>query len=434
MKYHFHRLLLPASGLIVIFATQTMPVASGVAVTVQKNKISCRNANQGNAITQTLASKGNIKVARTDNTPNFLVLAGGGAPDHNEIALEKNVLYFQRTLKELGYNPFDASVYFANGNDGKATIRYIDETGNQRFKVPAIPNLKGSSTFANLQSWMWQTTNKNPEKPVFFYFTGHGIANQRDMNNSSMTLWNRKLLSVKEFSGMLDKLPQKTPVAVVMAQCYSGSFANFIYQGGDPKRPIALQSRCGFFATIKTLPSVGCTPMVNESDYKDYSSSFFAGLSGKNRIGKPVNSADYNQDNKISYAEAHAFAKVDEQTIDLPISTSESWLQEKASKKESETILAQPISKIIQTARPEQKYVVTSIAKMFSWDINKSLSTNYQSQNKQKYDTGEKQAYVGRVAMELINISMENKIRNSQNQQNISILNRLIKCENSSPL
>ena len=36
----------------------------------------------------------------------------------------------------------------------------------------------------------------------------------------------------------------------MMAQCYSGSFANLIYENGDPAQPVALQTRCGFFATV----------------------------------------------------------------------------------------------------------------------------------------------------------------------------------------
>ncbi|NJN20892.1 MAG: hypothetical protein HC812_06460 [Leptolyngbya sp. RL_3_1] len=95
----------------------------------------------------------------------------------------------------------------------------------------------------------------------------------------------------------------------MMAQCFSGAFANLIYEGGDPEGPVALQTRCGFFATVETRPSVGCTPLVNEADYEDYSSSFFAGLSGRDRVGNPAPSADYDQDGQVTYAEAHAFTK-----------------------------------------------------------------------------------------------------------------------------
>ena len=49
--------------------------------------------------------------------PNFLVLAGGATPQSNEIALEKNVLYFQRTLKNMGFKSPSTSIFFANGNN-----------------------------------------------------------------------------------------------------------------------------------------------------------------------------------------------------------------------------------------------------------------------------------------------------------------------------
>lgn len=369
---------------------------------------------------------------RTQQQPNFLVFGGGGAPAYNEIALEKNILYFQRTLSFLGYNPEEASIFFANGNNGQATIRYIDEQEEEQFKVPEIPNLNGAATLANLQDWMQQTMAKKTSQPIFFYFTGHGNPNPRDINNNVLMLWNDQPLSVQEFSTMLDKLPPQTPVVTMMAQCYSGSFANMIYQGGNPKSPIALQTRCGFFATIKTLPSVGCTPAVNEADYRDYSSSFFAGLSGRSRTGQTVASADYNHDGRVSYAEAHSFAKVDEQTTDLPISTSEAWLQEKATQKDVDVIVQQPIANLKQTARPEQRYVIDSVVKIFKFNPQKSFGENANNLDEPQVDTEVQSAYLNRLLMELINISMEKKIRTSNNQKNISILNRLIKCEGSS--
>ncbi len=369
---------------------------------------------------------------RTQQKPNFLAFGGGGAPSYNEIALEKNILYFQRTLRTSGYSPKEASIFFANGDDGQATVRYINEQGDQQFKAPAIPNLNGAATLENLQSWMQDKAPQNPTRPIFFYFTGHGQLNHEDNNNNALILWNEQPLSVQQFSSMLDKLPRQKPVVAMMAQCFSGSFANMIYQGGNPKSGIALQSRCGFFATIKTLPSVGCTPAVNEADYRDYSSSFFAGLSGRSRTGEAVASADYNHDGRVSYAEAHAFAKVDEQTTDLPISTSEAWLQDQMADRDVEAILNQNIIKLQQTARPEQRYVVDSLVKKFSLNPQKSLAENLKGLSKTKVSTDVQQAYLVRLNIELLNIGMEKKIRNSGNQKDIVILNRLLKCESSS--
>lgn len=365
---------------------------------------------------------------RSQLSPNFLVVGGGGAPSYNEIALEKNVLYFQRALRTLGYKPEkDASIFFANGNDGQATVRYIDNQQQQQFKAPEISNLKGAATLNNLQRYFQQVVRQNFSKPLFFYFTGHGGKNKQDLNNNSLYLWNDQQLSVKQLAQMLDQIPQQTPVVAMMAQCFSGSFANFMYKSGDPKNPVALQTRCGFFATVSTLPSVGCTPEVNEADYRDYSSSFFAGLSGRDRMGKTVASTDYNKDGKVSYAEAHAFAKVDDQSIDLPISTSEAWLQIKS--EQQEAILRQSISQLVQTARPEQRYVVNSLVKMFDFNEQNSFLKNMEVLSTSKYGTEKEQAYLKRLEMELINIGREKQTRASQNQQDIATLERLVKCE-----
>jgi hypothetical protein len=364
--------------------------------------------------------------------PNFLVLGGGGAPSFNEIAIEKNVLYFQRTLKALGFDPTRASIFFANGNDGRATVRYLDEKGRERFKVPQIPNVAGASTLANIQRWIGQTARQQEKRPLFFYFTGHGQLNKANHDNNAMILWQEKLLDVQQFSRLLDRLPQETPVVALMVQCYSGSFANFIYKNGDPKRPLSLQTRCGFFATVKQLPSVGCTPEVNEADYRDYSSSFFAGLSGRSRTGETVTSADYNRDGRISFAEAHAFAKIDEHSSDLPISTSEAWLQEQVSEAERDVILGKPISTWSQSARPQQFAVVTGLAQRFRFNLTKSFVENTQPL-KQDTLSEEDQAYLGRLAMELVNIAAEKRIRDGAktNATQVATLERLLRCESS---
>ncbi|MBW4518985.1 MAG: caspase family protein [Scytolyngbya sp. HA4215-MV1] len=362
---------------------------------------------------------------------NFLVIGGGGAPSYNEIAIEKNVLYFQRTLKLLGLNPASASIFFANGNNGQATVRYRDAQGQEQFKPPEIPNLHGPATRANLQRALQQAVQLS-KRPLFFYFTGHGAENERNHNNNALILWGEDFLSVQQFTQILDRLPPQTPVVTMMAQCYSGSFANFIYQAGNPNRAISLQTRCGFFATVKDLPSIGCTPEVNEADYRDYSSSFFAGLSGRNRIGQPVASADYNHDGRIAYNEAHAFAKVDEQGIDLPISTSESWLRNRLSKADKERYTTQPIANLLQTARPEQRYVVTTLGQKFGFNLKQSFDLNWQHLDESQTHSEIQQAYATRLWLELLNIGAEKQLRTSRNAKQIAVLDRLLKCESGS--
>ena len=366
--------------------------------------------------------------------PFFLLVAGGGTAAYNEIALEKNVLYFQRTLGTLGFDPNSASVFFANGNDGQATVRYLNQQGEERFKPPEIPNLLGAATLSNFQNWVQQAADqplRNASRcPVFFYFTGHGAFNSQNQDNNSLILWNETFLTVQQLANLLDQLPAQQPVVTMMAQCYSGSFANLIYAGGDPHQPLAQQSRCGFFATVSDRPSVGCTPAVNEADYKDYSSSFFAGLSGRDRLGEPVPSADYNQDAQISYAEAHAFAKVNERTSDWPISTSEAWLQRQAVEADRRQILRRPMTEFLTHARPEQTFVVDSIANLLQFDLEKDFQANKQAlMGPLPMAAAVQEAYLMRLQMELINIGMEQQLREQRQTAAIATLERLRHCE-----
>lgn len=367
------------------------------------------------------------------STQSFLVFGGGGAPSYNEIALEKNMLYFQRSLRELGYALNSAPIYFANGNTSEKTVRYLDEKGDQQFKAHNIPNVQGASSIANLQTWMAQAAKEKTTTPLFFYFSGHGGHNRVNEDNSSLLMWRDRELSVQNFTAMLDRLPQNKPFVTMMSQCYSGSFANLIYNGGNPNKGIALQTRCGFFATIKSRPSVGCTPEVNEADYRDYSSSFFAGLTGRDRIGRKVASADYNKDGRTSYSEAHAYAKIDKFTTDLPVSTSEAWLQRQVSNPTMrEQIFGQPIAPLAKIARPEQRFVIESLSRQFKFDLTRSFNGNLRSLNPNLVKTAEDEAYLVRLSMELTNVAMERRVRTSKNARSIQTLDRLIRCESGS--
>ncbi|MEL6383558.1 MAG: Caspase domain-containing protein [Cyanobacteria bacterium J06626_18] len=364
----------------------------------------------------------------------FLVTAGGGAPSYNEIALEKNVRYFQRTLEYMGWDPATTTTFFANGLDGRPTVRYIDLLGREQFKVPNIENLTGAATRSNVEDWLQsypQTEQGASDCPAFFYFTGHGLLNRSDPDNNNLILWDEELLSVQSLAEMLDQWPAEIPFVTMMAQCFSGSFANLIYEGGDPDQPVALQTRCGFFATVKTRPSVGCTPLVNEADYRDYSSSFFAGLSGRDRLGDPVDSADYNTDDQVSFAEAHAFAKVDGETPDWPISTSEAWLQQQASEAQTEAILATPMQDLLAQARPEQQYVIEALAQKLQYDLQEPFEALPTPQKRLIGGPDQEvlTAYQMRLQMELINIGMEASLRDTGDENAIATLDKLLACE-----
>lgn len=370
-----------------------------------------------------------VPLSAPPRASNLLVLGGGGEPASNEIALEKNVRYFQRALEARGLAPASATFYFANGNDGQATVRYRGEGKRDLFKVPEIPHLKGPATLERFLEWVEGSARDTPQQPVFIYFTGHGGLNGRHRNNNHLALWEGDSLTVRAFGLFLNKLPSTTPIITVMSQCYAGSFANFIYQDANPKRPVMAQPRCGFFATVEYLPSVGCTPEVDEADYKDYSSSFFAGLSGLGRTGRVMASADHDGDGRVSYAEAHAFAKVDDEGTDLPISTSEAWLQRRATWRSRRRIVTTPIQEVMRTGRPEQRYVVESLVRKLGMRPELSLRDNFKSAT---WDTEERAIFAERLYMELLNIGMQETLRESGSPQALAVLERLLQCERGS--
>lgn len=375
-----------------------------------------------------------VTPANLDQPAQLLVVAGGGAPSYNEIALEKNVLYFQRILGFLGIDPNRASLFFANGNNGQATVRYLDDQGQERFKVPQIPNLAGASSPDNVQRWLrtYPTTPAGTQGcPAFFYFTGHGSLNPVDDGNNGLILWGEDTLSVQQLATILDQWPADIPFVTMMAQCYAGSFANLIYEGGDPDRPIALQTRCGFFATVADRPSVGCTPLVNEADYRDYSSSFFAGLSGRDRLGNAVASADYNQDGTVSYAEAHAFAKVDGETPDWPMSTSEVWLERQAAEADVRTWLNQPLGTWLTAARPEQRQVIEALSRKLGYGLTRPLADQSPASVGWRGDPAIGNAYHMRIRTAVVTIAQEQQLRQSGDAAAIAQLDRLLACEAS---
>ena len=201
----------------------------------------------------------------------------------------------------------------------------------------------------------------------------------------------------------------------------------------DPNAPV-MESTSHFQNLADLLDDSILDPLGSQlvADYKDYSSSFFAGLSGVSRMGQKVDSADYNKDGRVSYSEAHGFAKVDEKTTDLPVSTSEVWLQQKASEEDINQLLNTPIIDLEKLANPQQKYVINSLVKLLEFDEQKSYLETLENINPYQKTTQVEQAYRIRLLMELLNVRMEQKIRQSNNQEEIAILERLIDCESSS--
>jgi hypothetical protein len=245
-------------------------------------------------------------------------------------------------------------IHFADAGSSDRAVQYkielTDQQGWMDFlaslfgqgRVPAtgyrrveLENLAGPSNLQTLRRW-FDTTGHflRPADGVIFYFTGHGGADEDRRadppRNTTLSMWDSPACTVRQFESELDKLDPDVQVTLVMVQCHAGGFANVIYNDADPSKGFSRHNRCGFFATSATRLAAGCTPEIDEEDYEDFSTYFFAALSGRTRTGKPVQKPDYDNDGTTSLTDAFAYVLLVSNTIDIPRTTSDQLLRDKS--------------------------------------------------------------------------------------------------------
>jgi hypothetical protein len=295
--------------------------------------------------------------------PPLHVLIVGGGPDktHNQAAIESNVRYVDRLL------PANAPrrILFAGGDPNDANVQWLDSHNALQYRAPQLTRLDGPSELQKVQdelSSLALAEKERPRDPVLLYFTGHGSPNPRsNYENNHYDLWSGQALDVKTLAASISAFPAETPITLVMVQCFSGAFGNELYDGGDSSAALSNHHICGFFASVAQRPAAGCTPEINEADYKDFTSYFFAALSGTDRVGNPVTGADYNHDRKVGMNEAFAYALIHDDSIDTPVCTSDVFLRHAVTTPDNEVFSAN-YSDVDAWASPAQRAVLRELS------------------------------------------------------------------------
>jgi hypothetical protein len=315
----------------------------------------------------------------------LLTIGGGYSPSGNQVSLEKNVQFYQRVLPRLGLAKCPHHLLFADGNDPApdlqvhdpkdaaddtihdlAAILGSDDGIDERYRSHQLDGVQGAASIANLDAWFTaQTMWKNDER-LLFYYTGHGGGGDRKTpRNTNLRLWDGEVFSVTDLVTRLDRLPANLPVIMVMVQCHSGGFADVIFAKGNADGELARQPRCGFFSTVPERVAAGCTSDIDEEDYQEYSTYFWAALSGETRQGRAITRPDYDHDGKISLVEAHAYVSITSPTIDIPIKTSDVFLR-RFSRLDDDSSdarnLDQPYSQLAQAADPVTRAVLDGLS------------------------------------------------------------------------
>ncbi len=285
--------------------------------------------------------------AESTRARDFVLTIGGGySPLGNQASIERNAIYFSELIAER-LPDARHDVLFSDGNSPGRDVQYRAEEGTlpqswrllaqvfqqeknwgMRYRSHAVPRVRGAATRENLYAWFKDVAQRAAAGDrVLIYATAHGgdSANEADPQDTTLYLWNSQRLSSKEFAGYLETIKPGVNVVVVMAQCHAGGFASAALDAIDT--PGVATPRCGFFATTFDRPAAGCTPDVEGDNEHEYSSYFWAALRGRGRDGKPMPVVDYDGDGGTSLAEAHAFAAINAQSIDIPLRTSEAYLR-----------------------------------------------------------------------------------------------------------
>jgi hypothetical protein len=318
----------------------------------------------------------------------FLTIGGGGSPKNNQLSLERNVVFFRRVLADCGLGKSPHSVYFANGAERIRDLQVADPNvkpprANQllarlwdreddlyyAYRPHEVGDLKGPANRAAVGEWFKTSGARLADGDrLFVYFTGHGGGGPRNApRNTTMDLWFDGGMTVKEFVALLDKLNPKVQVVLIMVQCHSGGFGDVIFPNADAGPTLSEPSRCGFFATWHDRLAAGCTPDTEEENYKDYTTYFFAALSGKTRVGQAVERPDYDKDGKTSLAEAHAYVLLTSDTIDIPVCTSDVLLRQFSKTKDAKVkdlvTSGTKFEELVKLASAERRAVLEGLSK-----------------------------------------------------------------------
>ena len=328
----------------------------------------------------------------------FLTIGGGYSPSGNQASLERNVLFYQRLLRDKKLDVLQHDIYFADGTNPRRDLQVVDRAaipkanqlmaeffGSQRdlglsYRDHQVPAVNGDTSPESIRNWFDNVgATLSDGDRLILYVTSHGgsSASRDQPHNTAISLWNNKKLPVTELADLLDRLPPSVSVVTIMVQCHAGGFARLIYDQGDAKQGFCKQTRCGFFATVHDRPAAGCTPDIDEASYVEYSTYFWEALAGFTRLGDRISPPDYDGDGTVSFEEAHAYTVLKSDTIDLPIKTSGELLGVESGFRDQDhpDLLPRdiPYDELIKLATPSEQAILNGLSKQLNLSGNNRL-------------------------------------------------------------
>ncbi len=290
-----------------------------------------------------------------------LLINGGGRPAINYQSHLLHVRELAQLLIASGIPKKRIVVFASDGSDPEPDLAVRDLQADPDFwLIEGLPigrqlaprlryensELEGlgirPATLDALISWVEREGQQlEAGDTLLFYVTDHGKKNREDLHNNSIVLWDDELY-VDEFKDLIAALPEQVRVVSLMSQCYSGAFANAMYDRDEPDRTSG--NVCGYYSSSRKRPAYGCYPENRGKDNVGHSFRFFEAL----RIHGNL-------------ADAHGRVLLTDRTPDVPNRTSDQFLarilSREASRRGLET--ADFVDELLQEAmRNEARYAL----------------------------------------------------------------------------
>lgn len=269
-------------------------------------------------------------VEHAGDEPRFevLMINGGGQRSRNYQSHLLHLTELYELLLASGLSGDQISVFSADGPDPAPDLAVkdrsvldawrIDGTRLERSLDPRTRYVSSSldgavlkpATKESLRTWFAAASDRlGPEDTLLLYVTDHGTRNSEDSTDNQIVLWGKdEKLSVSELRALIAQLDARVRVTMLMSQCYSGAFANLMYDEAEDVESRA--NICGYFSSTAQRPAYGCYP-------ENY---------GKENIGHSFRFIDALRGGS-SFPDAHRQILITDRTPDVPLKTSDVYLR-----------------------------------------------------------------------------------------------------------
>jgi hypothetical protein len=265
----------------------------------------------------------------------FVAIGAGAEPASTQVSIEQDLALARDTFGDHGV------VLFAGGAGAAAVHEDAPADDSLRARLGAFFDARPGrdatyrvtaladsfpATRANVLESIRAAARQPIGDPLLVYVAGHGEQGAEPAQNSFST-WGGESITVSDLAAALAGATRSA--RFVVAPCFSGGFAEIVFDAADAELGPSATVHCGFFAATWDLEASGCDSNPERGKQEGYSLQFLEALRGRDRDGRELarRDVDFDGDGAITFAEAHARARIASGSFDVPTSTSERWLR-----------------------------------------------------------------------------------------------------------